>query len=54
MENYYQAKKMLFERCDFAIINTDDAYGERLMQEANCDRYAYVSKHTADYYADAI
>ena len=54
MENYYQAKKMLFERCDFAIINTDDAYGERLMQEVTCDRYAYGSKHTADYYADAI
>ncbi len=26
MENYYQAKKMMFDSCNYAIINTDDEY----------------------------
>ena len=29
MENYYQAKKMLFDISDSAIINIDDEYGRR-------------------------
>ncbi|MBR1529900.1 MAG: UDP-N-acetylmuramoyl-L-alanyl-D-glutamate--2,6-diaminopimelate ligase [Oscillospiraceae bacterium] len=41
MENYYQAKKMLFQICDKAIINTDDDYGKRLYQEISCEKYAY-------------
>ncbi len=47
MENYYQAKKMLFSVCDKAIINTDDAYGKRLYQEIFCEKYSYGS--TGDY-----
>ena len=43
MENYYQAKKMLFQICDKAIINTDDDYGKRLYQEISCEKYAYGS-----------
>lgn len=43
MENYYQAKKMLFEICDKAIINTDDDYGKRLYQEISCEKYSYGS-----------
>lgn len=41
MENYYQAKKLLFSACDLGIINTDDAYGKRLYQEVSCDKYSY-------------
>ncbi|MBR0483652.1 MAG: UDP-N-acetylmuramoyl-L-alanyl-D-glutamate--2,6-diaminopimelate ligase [Oscillospiraceae bacterium] len=41
MENYYQAKKMLFDVCDKAIINTDDDYGKRLYQEITCQKYSY-------------
>ncbi len=44
MESYYQAKRMLFDRCDTAVINTDDEYGKRLMGEAACRKYSYGSK----------
>lgn len=54
MENYYQAKKMLFDASDVAIINIDDDYGKRLMDEANCKRYSYSLKQKAGYYANAI
>ncbi|MDE5753188.1 MAG: UDP-N-acetylmuramoyl-L-alanyl-D-glutamate--2,6-diaminopimelate ligase, partial [Oscillospiraceae bacterium] len=47
MENYYQAKKMLFDVCDKAIINTDDAYGRRLYDEISCEKYSYGK--TGDY-----
>lgn len=30
MENYYQAKRMLFDKCDYAVVNIDDEYGKRL------------------------
>ena len=53
MENYYQAKKLLFQRCDCAVIDTDDAYGRRLKDEISCPVVTYGSSH-ADYYADAI
>lgn len=41
MENYYQAKKLLFQRCDTAIIDTDDEYGKRLYGEVTCPRISY-------------
>ena len=47
MEDYYQAKKMLFSVCDKAIINTDDDCGKRLYHEVACEKYTYGS--TGDY-----
>lgn len=41
MENYYLAKKMLFDRCDYALVNTDDAYGRRLLSEITCERQGF-------------
>lgn len=54
MEEYYQAKKLLFAVCDLAICNVDDAYGKRLYQELACQKYSYGSDETADFYADVI
>lgn len=54
MENYYQAKKMLFNICDTAIINDDDEYGRRLFEEINCDKLRYSVKSGTDFYADGI
>jgi UDP-N-acetylmuramoyl-L-alanyl-D-glutamate--2,6-diaminopimelate ligase len=51
MEDYYQAKKMLFDICDKAIICTDDDYGVRLYDEVTCEKYSYSIKHPADFYA---
>ena len=54
MENYYLAKKKLFSLCDKAIVNIDDEYGRRLLDEINCEKYSYSIKNTADFYADNI
>ena len=54
MENYYQAKKMMFDECDYALINTDDEYGRRIFSEISCKKERYGISSEADYYADAI
>lgn len=54
MEDYYQAKKMLFDICDKAIINIDDDYGSRLFGEVSCDKKSFSIKQNADFYADGI
>lgn len=36
MEQYYLAKKLLFDRCATAVINTDDSWGARLAGETDC------------------
>lgn len=54
MEDYYQAKKMLFDICDTAICNVDDDYGRRLFSEISCDKKNFSIKDNADYYADGI
>lgn len=54
MENYYQAKRMMFDECDYALINTDDEYGRRIFSEISCKKERYGISSEADYYADAI
>ena len=41
MENYYQAKRMLFDICEKALINTDDEYGKRLYDELSGEKWNY-------------
>ena len=48
MENYYQAKKMMFDSCGYAVINTDDEYGKRLFGEIVCDKESYGTNENAD------
>lgn len=54
MEEYYKAKKLLFSRCDTAIINTDDEYGKRLYSEITCDKRSCSLEEEADYTAENI
>lgn len=54
MEDYYQAKKMLFDICDCAVINADDDYGRRLFGEVSCKKLGFSVKENADFYADGI
>lgn len=54
MEEYYKAKKMLFEISDIAVINTDDEYGRRLYSEITTEKYSFSRKHEADFRADNI
>ena len=36
MDAYCDAKAMLFERCDKAVINVDDSYAYRMLEKAKC------------------
>jgi UDP-N-acetylmuramoyl-L-alanyl-D-glutamate--2,6-diaminopimelate ligase len=54
MANYYQAKKKIFDVCDFAVINADDEAGRRYYSEIKCTKYSYSVQGFADYYADCI
>ncbi|MDE6797251.1 MAG: UDP-N-acetylmuramoyl-L-alanyl-D-glutamate--2,6-diaminopimelate ligase [Ruminococcus sp.] len=54
MEDYYQAKKLLFGMCDKAICNIDDHYGERLYNEINCPEYSFSTEKNADFKAENI
>lgn len=55
MEDYYQAKKLLFDMCDTAIINIDDEYGQRLYDEVNCNKLSFcINKRLAAYKADSV
>ena len=54
MEDYYQAKKLLFSMCDTAICNIDDSYGERLYNEINCPEFSFSVENKADFHAENI
>ena len=44
MDTYFAAKAKLFDRCDKAIINVDDAYGIKLAALTQCDTITYSTK----------
>lgn len=54
MEEYYKAKRMLFDICDIALCSIDDEYGQRLYNEITCEKYSYSITKKADYYADVV
>ena len=54
MEEYYKAKKMLFDVSDVAVINTDDEYGKRLYSEINCRKFSCSLNGAADFMAHGI
>lgn len=54
MENYYQAKKLLFDISDNAIINIDDDYGKRYAREVPCAVKTYSVNGKADFMAEDV
>lgn len=44
MENYAAAKRILFENCDNAVINYDDAAGMGMVEGLDCDVVTYSTK----------
>ena len=54
MENYYRAKKLLFSRCNKALINIDDEWGKRYFAETECIKKSYSATEEADFTADGI
>lgn len=56
-ENYFQAKAKLFARLSSpaaAVINTDDAFGERLLAMTDARCISYGIKHNAQWMAEDI
>ena len=49
MEDYFAAKKMLFDVCDTALLNIDDGYGRRLCDEVNCNKLTFSINENADF-----
>lgn len=54
MENYYQAKRMLFAMCDIAVINSDDTYGKRLTDERLSPIITYSIDSASDFQATDV
>ncbi len=44
MENYFQAKARLFDRCDTAVLNLDDPYGQRLAKSLTGTKLTFSAK----------
>ena len=53
MEQYCDAKAILFQNCDLAVYNADDPWSARLLEKSTCRRYAYGSG-AADMTAEAV
>lgn len=55
MESYFLAKEKLFSMCDSAVVNYDDAYGQRILQRmgGRCVTFS-VGGDEADYTAKDI
>ena len=53
MENYFCAKRAIIRKSDVAVINADDSYGRRLIDECACKKTVSVSMtdRECDYYA---
>ncbi|MBQ3104153.1 MAG: UDP-N-acetylmuramoyl-L-alanyl-D-glutamate--2,6-diaminopimelate ligase, partial [Oscillospiraceae bacterium] len=48
MENYCDAKAILFSNCETGVYNADDPWAERLMKGATCRPFSYSVEKAAD------
>lgn len=53
MENYCDAKALLFQRCEAGIYNADDPWSARMMENASCRKIS-ISEHSGDLTAQHI
>ncbi|MBE7021647.1 MAG: UDP-N-acetylmuramoyl-L-alanyl-D-glutamate--2,6-diaminopimelate ligase [Ruminococcaceae bacterium] len=54
MENYYLAKRMLFDVCKTGVVNADDEAGKRIAKEAACPVITYSIDTLSDFQATDI
>ncbi len=52
MDEYREAKAILFRMCDTGVFNLDDPASEKIMAEATCRCLTYGQHHTADLKAE--
>ena len=54
MENYCDAKAILFQNCGTGVVNVDDPWTPRLLKNASCQVRTYGEKTAADLRAENI
>ena len=54
MEAYCDAKAILFQNCGVGVCNADDAWTERLLQNAPCRKFFYAERAAADLRAEDV
>ncbi|MBR2381963.1 MAG: UDP-N-acetylmuramoyl-L-alanyl-D-glutamate--2,6-diaminopimelate ligase [Clostridia bacterium] len=54
MEDYFNSKLRLFEKCKLGIINVDDEYGKRIVALAPCQIKTCSAEQNADFVAKEI
>ena len=54
MEDYFNSKLHLFEKCKIGIINIDDKYGQRIISLAPCKIKTCSIEHKSDFLAQSI
>ena len=54
MEDYFNSKLQLFDKCKIGIINIDDDYGKRIVSLAPCKIKTCSMKQNADYFAKEV
>ena len=54
MEEYCDAKAILFQRCDMAIYNADDPWAERMTANCPCRTFSYSIRGKADLMAKNV
>ena len=54
MEEYCDAKAILFRNCDTGICNADDPWTARLLENADCRKFFYAENAQADLRAENI
>ncbi len=54
MENYFEAKRLLFDCCDTAVVNIDDPYGKRIADSLSCPLASYSLENPSDFQAKEL
>ena len=54
MENYFDAKKILFNMCNKAVINADDEWGAKLLDAISCLKFSYSIDSASDFKAENV
>ncbi|MBR5157687.1 MAG: UDP-N-acetylmuramoyl-L-alanyl-D-glutamate--2,6-diaminopimelate ligase [Clostridia bacterium] len=54
MENYFDAKKILFNMCNKAVINADDVWGAKLLETTDCPKFSYSIDKASDFKAENV
>lgn len=54
-ENYFESKRILFENCDYAVTNSDDEYGLKIVEGLPCKKITYsIDRNDADFCAKNV